>query len=569
MNRGSMYKSDDEDDDDDIGEDLDDLRLACIVSEDANSENEDDFELLRSIKSQLASSTTNVDLSMPSDSEKEEDDFKMLQNIKNQLKEDEDGDAFETLFAIRNRFSKLNDVQGNFMNVSTRKNNQVHAVANVELIFIRGKDSEQEVHEKTTIDKPLMHHPTSSSFPESAQAFVDAIRRNRSYQKFLRKKLTKNEARIEQNEKHKKNVVIVKDFQGSCKRITKQALSQRKDPHVELISTRKKDIISFGVRSTGKSLCVADYKMALEKYSRYSSSLYRRNWTKKENENPAKGLKQQLQETLIREATEQSRQFLPKVNWDQLDIKNRSAAECEARWMSSEDPLVNNNNSTTWTKAEEDCLRLTTRNKSCTDWLDIAEKDKLHDAVDLFGENNWQSVANALQGRTGKQCSDNRNRKQCKRRWERLNPHLLLLIRKEDTMGNFVDRESERPDLDTDDFLALAEISLEQEEPRIVVAPKKKSKARRRKGSERSSGDACRQEDENVCENEANNGEEVRCLEWENEFQDYVKEKKQSRKRKNVAETLSNNSSVIKKLKPRRKVSAEVPIENQDPSLML
>ncbi|KAF2578122.1 hypothetical protein F2Q68_00001445 [Brassica cretica] len=43
-----------------------------------------------------------------------------------------------------------------------------------------------DLHENTSI-APL---DQSSSFPEAAQAFVEAIRRNRAYQKFLRKKLT-------------------------------------------------------------------------------------------------------------------------------------------------------------------------------------------------------------------------------------------------------------------------------------------------------------------------------------------------------------------------------------------
>lgn len=149
MNRESLYKADDDDDDDeedDIGEDLEDLRRACMVSEansdevaaktdsvgadggggggiPSDSENEDDFEMLRSIKSQLASSTNlcsgpPMGLSVPSDSESE-DDFEMLRSIKSQLAlsmdmcvppmglsddEDED-DAFETLRAIRRRFS--------------------------------------------------------------------------------------------------------------------------------------------------------------------------------------------------------------------------------------------------------------------------------------------------------------------------------------------------------------------------------------------------------------------------------------------------------------------------------
>lgn len=164
------------------------------------------------------------------------------------------------------------DPEGNFMNDSPRKKKQVHASDNepsseilsrsntCESFPDHGKsvvtvpDSEEvqagrsvDLHEKTATD-PLDQLETcqsslmpgsSSSFPESAQAFVVAIRRNRSYQRFLRRKLSEIEATIEKNEKHKKNVKIVKDFQASCKRITKQALSQRKDPRIELISSRK------------------------------------------------------------------------------------------------------------------------------------------------------------------------------------------------------------------------------------------------------------------------------------------------------------------------------------------
>ena len=108
-----MYDSDD----DDIGEDLDDLRRACIVSDsDSNSggvlqsdsENEDDFEMLRSVKTKLASSPDHpMGLSsLPSDSDSQ-DDFEMLRSLKRQLalpmdQEDEDD---ETLFAICKRFS--------------------------------------------------------------------------------------------------------------------------------------------------------------------------------------------------------------------------------------------------------------------------------------------------------------------------------------------------------------------------------------------------------------------------------------------------------------------------------
>lgn len=91
-------------------------------------------------------------------------------------------------------------------------------------------------------------------------------------------------------------------------------------------------------------------------------------------------------------------------------------------------------------------------------------------------------------------------------------------------------------------------------ESEAVCADTERQPKRRRKGLERCSGDVCRQE---------------------NETEDNGKEKKQRRKRKAVAGTSSEDNSIvttncsqvkvgIEKLKPRRKVSAVVPIENQD-----
>ncbi|ESQ48104.1 hypothetical protein EUTSA_v10020020mg [Eutrema salsugineum] len=839
MSRESVHEADDDEEEDDIGEDLEDLRRACMVSEansdevveksgsvgadgggggeiPSDSENEDDFEMLGSIKSQLASSTGLGDgplmgLSVPSDSESE-DDLEMLRSIKRQLalsmdasvppmglSDDDEDDSFETLCAIRRRFSAFenSDPEVNLMNDSPGKKKQVHASDNEPSREILSRSNTCESfpnHDKSVVTVPdsegvqagnsletcqsSLLPAASSSFPESAQAFVDAIRRNRSYQKFLRRKLTEIEVKIEQNEKHKRNVKIVQDFQASCKRITKQALSQRKDPRVELISTRKsgpRDSSEGNDKKTSpltlgplENPCVANYRMAIEKYP---VSVDRRNWTTEENEYLAKGLKQQFQETLLNEAIERSsdsegstqdiytinesiknleitpemiRQFLPKVNWDQLAsiyIKDRSAAECEARWMSSEDPLINHS---PWTAEEENNLLLIIQKNCCTDWLDIAvslgmnrtpfeclakyqrslnadilrrewtpEEDKqLRAAVGLFGENDWQSVADALEGRAGKQCANrwkwslhptiekkgrwsseedkrvkvavtlfgaknwhkiaqfvpgrtqvqcrerwvnsldpkvNRDRwtkeedaklreaitehgysswskvasrlsrrtdSQCRRRWKSLYPHQAAVIqeatrsRREAIVGNFVDRESERPALLAGDFLALPEISLESE-PEIVsqkkkckarrkksdvdceitlepepeiVSQKKKCKAkrkksdveceseascapterqpkRRRKGLEGRSGDVCRQESDSVCENDENNGG-VRFLERCNENQENVKEKRR-RSRRNVAATSSSSTVTIncsqvkvgiKKLKPRRRV---------------
>ncbi|CAG7887082.1 unnamed protein product [Brassica rapa] len=743
MDRESMCDSDD---DDDIGEDLEELRRACIVSDSnsgrglqSDSENEDDFDMLRSIKTQLASSPDHpMGLSsLPSDSDNE-DDFEMLRSLKRQLalpvdQEDEDD---ETLLAICKRFSSFENsgVEGNVTNESSRK--QVHASCNEPSSEILSRSNTCESFSEdleggnTSVEPPL----ALASFPESAQAFVDAIRKNRSYQKFLRSKLGEIEATIEKNEKLQKDVKIIDGFAVSCKRRMKQqAFSQGKDPRFELISIRKvrthDSSEGTGEKTSPLTLgplenpCVASYRVALEEYP---VSVCRTNWSAKENEDLAKGLKQQLQETVIREATERSsdlegcsddidtilesvsnleitpemiRQFLLKVNWDQLDIKNRSAAECEARWMSSEDPLINQG---PWTAAEDDYIRLVTQNKSVTDWLDVAvslgtnrtpfqclaryqrslntdilrrewtpeEDDQLRNAVGLFGEKDWQSVANEIEGRTGTQCSNRWNKslvpsrkrvgksnskeakwsseedkrlrvaltffgaknynkiaqfvpgrtqsqcrarwkdsldprlnfgswteeevtkyneavkehgdsnwskvashvysrtsKQCSRRWETLNPHLKLLkkealrLRREATIGNFVDRESERPLLVASDFLALAERSFEPE-----PALKKKRKARQKKADAECESEAVCDDTERQPKRRRKGLE--RCS-------GDGKEKKQRRKRKAVAGTSSSDNSTvttncsqvnvgIEKLKPRRKVSAVVPIENQD-----
>ncbi|CAH8277254.1 unnamed protein product [Arabidopsis lyrata] len=469
MNRNSLYESDDDEEEDDFGDDLEELRRACTVSvSHAGSDKftaktdsiEPDGGGGRGIASDFEMLRTNVSLPLIGLSDDEED---------------------ETLLAIQRRFSayKSFDPEGNFMNDSPRKKRQVQDGHSV------------EVHEKTSIEPPdhlktcqLPLKPAAiASFPEAAQAFVDAIRKNRAYQQFLRRKLVEIEATIEQNVIHQKNVKIVKDFQGSCKRITKQALSQRKDPRVRLISTRKfepcdgsednDEKISPSMLGPRENPCVANYRMALEKYPVLEE---RRKWSTEENKNLAKGLKQQVQKILLSEAIEQSsdwegstydidtinesignleitpemiRQFLRKINWDSLDIKDRSSAECEARWMSSEDPLINH---APWTAAEDKNLLRVIEKKSLTDWLGIAvslgtnrtpfqclaryqrslnpsilrkewtaeEDDQLRAAVELFGDKDWQSVANVLKGRFGKQCSNRWKNSLCptrKGRW--------------------------------------------------------------------------------------------------------------------------------------------------------
>lgn len=86
---------------------------------------------------------------------------------------------------------------------------------------------------------PSTSQANYSRFPKSAKVFMDAIKKNRSFQKILRSKLIHIEAKIEENKKLKERVKILRDFQVSCKRRTGRALSQMKDSRVQLISRKK------------------------------------------------------------------------------------------------------------------------------------------------------------------------------------------------------------------------------------------------------------------------------------------------------------------------------------------
>lgn len=87
--------------------------------------------------------------------------------------------------------------------------------------------------------KPSALASNYSSFPNSAKVFMDAIKKNRACQRFLRSKLVHIEMKIAENKKLKDDVKILRDFQVACKTITGKALSQKKDPHVQLISIKK------------------------------------------------------------------------------------------------------------------------------------------------------------------------------------------------------------------------------------------------------------------------------------------------------------------------------------------
>ncbi|KAI5441521.1 uncharacterized protein LOC127108559 isoform X2 [Lathyrus oleraceus] len=328
-----------------------------------------------------------------------------------------------------------------------------------------------------------------SRFPPSAQAFVDVLSKNRALQQFLRSKLIEIEAKIEVNNKLREKVKILKDFQVSCNRRTGSALSMKKDPRVQLISS-KKSFATKKSKNNNKKVSamrygpdensrVANYKMVLE---RFPLSLDRKKWSNKERESLSKGIKQQFQETVYQISVDRMgsecspgdiidsfkgleitpvriRAFLPKVKWDPLasmHVTGRTGAECESRWLNCEDPLINHGS---WTGEEDRSLLIIVQETGIRNWFDIAaslatnrtpfqclaryqrslnssminsewteeEDAQLCSAVAYFGESNWQSVASVLERRTGTQCSN---------RWKKS----ICPVRK----GSFTPEEDER-----------------------------------------------------------------------------------------------------------------------------
>ncbi|GJS73679.1 Myb domain protein 4r1 [Tanacetum coccineum] len=243
-------------------------------------------------------------------------------------------------------------------------------------------------------------------FPASAQAFVEAIKKNQTYQKFLRDKLTKVVSRLEENKKLRERVKFLKGFQVDCRKRTGRALSHKKDPRFQLISvpklranaSKKMDTSTHPInQGPAQNPQVAINKEAMLKYS---VSLSREPWSKADNENLNKGIKQQIQEMMMQNlfsaqdpnssnldrmitrikkreiSPEEIRSFLPKVNWEQLAsiyLTGRSGPECESRWRNCEDPLINRGQ---WTNVEEKKMLHCFSNRGFSNWIDIAKELK-------------------------------------------------------------------------------------------------------------------------------------------------------------------------------------------------
>ncbi|KAK6127648.1 hypothetical protein DH2020_038627 [Rehmannia glutinosa] len=310
----------------------------------------------------------------------------------------------------------------------------------------------------------------TSHFPKSALAFVDAIKKNRSCQKLIRSKMMQMEARIEELDKLMERVKILKDFQVACKKRTGRALSQKKDARVQLISVPKlranikvnEKKIPAVYKGPPENSHVVYFKEAL---ATFAVNVSREKWSKEERENLVKGVKQQFQGMLLQRSVdllsdangsydlsnvdsilesikdidltpEKIRLFLPKVNWEELAamyVSGRSGAECQARFLNFEDPLINHN---PWTAMEDKNLLHIVQQKGLSNWIDIAaslgtnrtpfqclaryqrslnasilkrewtkeEDNQLRTAVETYGESNWQVVASVMEGTNSMSC---------------------------------------------------------------------------------------------------------------------------------------------------------------------
>ncbi|KAK8267315.1 hypothetical protein V6Z11_D12G301200 [Gossypium hirsutum] len=421
----------------------------------ADSGSEDDLEIFRSIRNRLALSEDVYEplslkplCTLPpiSSDEDAEDDFETLRIIQKRFLaystdctwKNSREDNMEKTDPIYMTRTPLKDATGN--DICEKFQDYVQ---NGNISHVSSDNAEMQPLSLVQCDQSdvnVLSTYKSSRFPKSAQLLFDAIKKNRSYQMFLRSR----------------------------------ALSAKKDPRIQLISARKlrtfEDPEINDKRVTAdygplENSSVASYRMALIDFP---LKLERKNWSREERENLEKGIRQQFQERALQVSVgwlstsdgspqdgnnldgiiatvkdleitpERIREFLPKVDWNQLAsfyVKGRCGAECETRWLNHEDPLINRN---PWTAEEDKNLLLIVQEMGIDNWFDIAvslgsnrtpfqclaryqrslnpcilkrewteeEDDQLRIAVEVFGESDWQSVASTLKGRTGTQCSN-------------------------------------------------------------------------------------------------------------------------------------------------------------------
>ncbi|EMS49899.1 Myb-like protein L [Triticum urartu] len=369
---------------------------------------------LRTIATTGASAAASVDLNSDDDSdsefdedlqedldlEEEDEDLALVRSIRENLHlnkaspssprpiciwppsdtEDDEEDGLETLRAIQRRFSHYHsgetthdpvlpssslEVPGTSTGPLENMKNEASKEGDDE--FIAHRPGEEDVQNKN------MKALTQTGFPKAALLLVDALKKNRACQKFIRRKMINIEAKIEVNKDLRDRVKCLMDYQLSCRRSFSNFLCHKVDPRVRLISSKKQT----------------------------AQSAMKHSWSDTEKDRLAKGIKQQYQEMLIKDSMKNGsssgdfsavdmayaltnaggnfeatpeilRSVLPLVNWDYIAamyLPGRSGAECESRWLNYDDPLINHN---AWTACEEKRLILTVQEKGMHNWINIA-----------------------------------------------------------------------------------------------------------------------------------------------------------------------------------------------------
>ncbi|KAG1368426.1 putative myb-like protein L [Cocos nucifera] len=266
-------------------DDVEALRRACMLTGDdpesdsgAESSTTDDVDLLHRLQERFSVLSSDAD-SLPF--------IKPLSS--HPLPESDEEDDFETLRAIQRRFTQY-DSEGTIIFhfssldgsqllrcsekeirelctmptpwkvlfiiklflADARKKKSENFVQNAEMIVADMTSEQEPKHRKCMVlseellDSDFTEHAENEScnvnfrglmksqFPKSARFFVDALKKNRSCQKFIRRKLIEIEAKI-----LKERLKCLMDFQVACKKKAGHILSQKKGPRVGLISMQK------------------------------------------------------------------------------------------------------------------------------------------------------------------------------------------------------------------------------------------------------------------------------------------------------------------------------------------
>lgn len=514
---------------DQFDNDMDALKRACQLTghadpvagieevpeyEDEDDNEDDDSQFLQSIQNKLMLGSTHVRFPLvksesefdhkPLESDVEEDDADILQAIRNRFADpglrekastsydNHDENIKDCKIEIFKDYSKFStSVRDEFypndsgMRLLAHASEEEYDSSEAIIASENPQTTDGSVIGKSlngSIDGDIIGpQPTNAvnvrkyaGIPDYARVLIEALKKNRLLQKTLQLKLVQVETKMEENKELRNRVKCLVDFQSACKRRLRQIFTQDSDSTVKLISRSKSRLsskkpketadnkVGYRCRGPPENEDVGKYRMALNSFP---ITIEIKKWSKKERENLGNGIKQQLQETLVRQSMEflisqenmedstllddqisavsqieikyeDIRFFLPQVDWERLAstyVAGHSGADCQARWLNNEDPLINRS---PWTKEEDKKLLIIVQKKGLHNWVHNSnslgtnrtpsqclsryqrslnayimkkewteeEDEQLRAVIETYGENDWQIVAANIEGRTGAQC---------------------------------------------------------------------------------------------------------------------------------------------------------------------